>query len=153
MLRRPWCPSHRKCVCLPKEIKWIYILHQRQPLHQKTSSGFPQPATPSLPSCPSLGRLPLVALAVCVRLVASSNDGGFSYGGGATTNVGAGAARGVMVNSSSILVPPRLASLLWLTILAYNTEARKSRRMVPMLTPTMSPVLDRYLSRIGGWCC
>jgi len=151
MIRRPWSniDSHRTgSVC-----KGIYTLHQRQPFYLRTSSGFSRPATPSLPSCPSLGRLPLLTLAVCARLVASSNDGGFSYGGGATTNVGDRAARGVIVNSSSALVPPRLASLLRLTILAYNTEARKSRVMVPMLTPIMSPVLDRYLSRIGGRCC
>jgi hypothetical protein len=36
-----------------------------------------QPATSFLPSCSPLGWLE-TALAVCVRLVASSNDGGFS---------------------------------------------------------------------------
>ena len=72
-------------------------------------------------------------------------------------NVGDGPERGAMVNSSSVLTcsaRPRLASLLPFTNLAYSTEARKSRRMVPMLTPIMIPVclpLDRYLSRRGGW--
>ena len=61
------------------------------------------------------------------------------------------------MNSSSVLVRSarsRLASFLQFTILVYNTEARKSRRVVPMLTPTIIPVylpLDRGLSWIGGW--
>lgn len=98
-------------------------------------------------------------LASSSRLMVSSNDGGFSYGGGAATSAGDGTASGVNVNSSSAITRSarsRLTPLLRLTILAYNTEARKSRRMVPMLMPTMSPVylwLDRNLSRLGGWCC
>ena len=98
-----------------------------------------------------------MALVVCVPFTVSSNDGGFSYGGGATASVEDGAGKEAIANSSSVHVRsarPLLASLLQFTILAYNIEARKSRRMVPMVTPIMIPVyllLDRYLSRIGGW--
>ena len=113
----------------------------------------PQLATPSLPSRPSLGRLALVTSS---GLTASSNDGGCSYGGGATTSVVDGGARGVKVNSSSgISLSARSRFILLpLAILAYNTKAKKSKMMVPMLTPAMSPVylrLDENLSRSGGW--
>ena len=98
--------------------------------------------------------------AISSRLMVSSNDGGFSYGGGAATSAGDGMVRGVNVNSSSAMTRSarsRLSPRLRLTILAYNTEARKSRRMVPTLMPMMSPAvylwLDRNLSRLGGWCC
>lgn len=116
----------------------LTTLHQ--PFYPQTTLQFPQPATPSLPFCPSLGGL-VFATSSC--LMVSSNDGGFSYGGGAATSTGNGAARGVKVNSSSVItlsVRSRLTPLLRLTILAYSTEARKSRRMVPTLMPTMSAV-------------
>ena len=115
-----------------------------------------QSTTSPLLSCSSLGRLP-VALVIFVCLTASSNGGGFSYGGGDTKSVEDRAGRGAMANSSSVLTRsarPRLASLLRFTILAYKTETKKSSRMVPMLTPTMIPAyppLGRYLSWIGGW--
>lgn len=101
-----------------------------------------QPTTSSLPPRSSLSRLPVV-LVVCVCLTTSSNGGGFSYGGGATTNVGGMAGRGAMANSSSVLTrsaSPRLSSLLRLLNLAYNTETKKNSAMAPILAPTMIPV-------------
>lgn len=128
-------------VRLLKELSWMYTLHRCQPFYPQTLPKFSQPTTSPLPSCSSLGRLP-VALVVCVCLIASSNGGGFSYGGGDTKSVEDRAGRGAMANSSSVLIRstrPRLASLLQSTILAYNTETKKSSRMVPMLAPTMIP--------------
>jgi hypothetical protein len=142
-------------MCLPKEFSWTqYSTPMLTILPTKSS----QHAPPPLSSRSSLDRLP-VTLVIGVRFTASSNDGGFSYGGGATTSVEGRAGKGAAVSSSSVLVRsarPRLVSLLQLTILAYNIEARKSRRMVPIVAPTMIPAylpLDRYIGLIGGWRC